>query len=229
MKLLLFDLDGTLLLTGGAGVGSMHVVGARMFGDHFTLDGVTVAGGLDPLIYADAATLAGVDDAHLHHDIFRDSYVAELEQALNSDRFEVHVLPGVMELLNELRQSPQVTLGLLTGNYAVSAPVKLRAVGIDPDWFTITAFGDEAPDRPAMVKLAMERFARKNGANDTSPSDVIVIGDTPRDVDCAKANGCRVLAVATGRYGMDELREAGADVVVPDLKDSTALWQMIRS
>ena len=97
---------------------------------------------------------------------------------------------------------------------------------MDPAWFPIHAFGDEAPDRPAMVRLALDRYAERAGCP-IAPEHVIVIGDTPNDVSCAHANGCLCLAVATGLYSVEDLRQAGGDVVVPDLADPHPLQAML--
>lgn len=226
MKLLLFDVDGTLLLTGGAGVRGMEKAGLICFGEKFSLKSLTIAGGLDPLIYKEATALAGVDDPHLHHRRFHDTYLRELESNLAADPHKVNLLPGIEPLLRDLREHPAVTLGLVTGNYTAAIPIKFGAVGLDPNWFPIYAFGDEAPDRPAMVRLAIDRYREKHNHH-IGNHDVIVIGDTPNDVNCAHANDCLCLGVATGLYSVDDLLAAGADVVVKDLTDPKPLYKMI--
>jgi phosphoglycolate phosphatase-like HAD superfamily hydrolase len=226
MKLLLFDVDGTLLLTGGAGVRGMEQAGVICFGEAFSLKTLTIAGGLDPLIYKEATALLGVDDPHLHHDRFRDTYLQELRTNLDAHPEKVHLLPGIEPLLRDLRGRADVTLGLVTGNYTAAIPIKFAAVGLDPAWFPIHAFGDEAPDRPAMVRLAVDRYHKRHGHR-IGNHDVIVIGDTPNDIHCAHANDCVCLAVATGLYTMDALREAGADVVVQDLSDPEPLRMLL--
>jgi len=226
MKLLLFDVDGTLLLTGGAGVRGMETAGVRCFGERFTLKNLTIAGGLDPLIYKEATALAGVDDPHLHHDRFRETYLRELKANLDLNPDKVHLLPGIEPLLRDLRGRADVVLGLVTGNYTAAIPIKFAAVGLDPAWFPIHAFGDEAPDRPALVRLAVDRYHARYGQA-IGNHDVIVISDTPNDIHCAHANGCACLAVATGLYSMEDLRAAGADVVVHDLADPQPLYDMI--
>ncbi|MCC7205298.1 MAG: HAD hydrolase-like protein, partial [Phycisphaeraceae bacterium] len=105
-------------------------------------------------------------------------------------------------------------------------PIKLTAVGLDPAMFHINALGDEADSRPALVPVAMRKF-RDRFAADVDPRRVIVIGDTPRDVHCAKANGCLALAVATGSHSEQDLRHAGADVTVPDLADPQPLLDLL--
>jgi phosphoglycolate phosphatase-like HAD superfamily hydrolase len=226
MKLLLFDIDGTLMLTGGEGLRGMERAGLLVCGERFSLKTISTSGGLDPLIYKEATALAGIEDAHRFHDDFRETYLQELQAGLAANPDKVHLLPGVEPLLRRLRGHPDVTLGLVTGNYTAAVPIKFAAVGLDPAWFPITGFGDEAPDRPAMVRLAIDRYRKRTGQA-IGGRDVIVIGDTPHDITCAHANGCLCLAVATGMYKSDTLRKAGADYVLEDLSAPRALWDLI--
>ena len=228
--LLLFDIDGTLLLTDGAGKRAMQTAATRVFGEHFTFDGVSFGGRLDPAIFADAARNNGLEVNDGHHEQFRDAYLAELNAVLNNGQRPTYPLPGVLELLGELRRrvavGDPVTLGLLSGNYRTAMPLKLRAADIDPDWFTLTALGDEADTRPGLVELALQRYEQAHAAP-ADPERVIVIGDTPHDIDCAKAHGCVAFAVATGACTRDELERAGADVVVDDLSDPSPLLERL--
>ena len=227
--LLLFDIDGTLMLSGGAGMRSMHRVAGRMFGADFSWQGVDPQGNLDPLIFAEALALNGVDGEQ-HHDAFRDSYLQQLRHELHAHRDQVRVMPGIHAALALLRQRAEtrrdVVLGLLSGNYAQAVPVKLASIDVDPSWFEITAFGDEAATRPALLALAMSKYEALHGEA-ADPQRVWIIGDTPRDVACAHAHGCRCLAVATGFSSSDDLRRAGADVLVDDLADPTPLLALI--
>lgn len=228
--LLLFDIDGTLLTTEGAGRGAMQTAATHLFGEQFTFEGIHFSGRLDPAIFADAALRNKLDDHHLHHERFRDAYLAELERALARDAARVRSAPGIAQLLAMLRrrngEQGDVVLGLLTGNYTLAAPIKLAAVGIDPAWFTLNAFGDEGKTRPDLVALALRKYEAQTG-EPADPRRVIVIGDTPRDVECARAHHCVAFAVATGKYSVAELTDAGADVAVPDLADPTALLALI--
>ena len=106
--------------------------------------------------------------------------------------------------------------------------MKLAAAGLDLRWFAITCFGDEGPSRPDLVALALRRYHHHTG-QPADPAAVIVIGDTPSDVQCAKAHGCICFAVATGPYSPDELRRSGADVVVENLRDPAPLFDLIDS
>jgi len=211
--LFLWDVDGTLLRTHGIGMGAMARASCRLFGAAFTWDGIDAAGGLDPLLFAEATTRNGVADAHQHHQSFHDYYIEELRAELERRRHQVELLPGILAALALLRQREaergDVVLGLLTGNYAKATPLKLAAAGIDLAWFGITAMGDEAPSRPDLVALALRKYAARFGAA-AAPRRVAVIGDTPRDIACAHADGARSVAVATGPFGIEELHAADA-------------------
>jgi phosphoglycolate phosphatase-like HAD superfamily hydrolase len=154
------------------------------------------------------------------HRKLRSVYVSRLEQRLASGG--ARSLPGVMPLLAELERT-SATLGLLTGNFEETGSMKLRAAGIDPGRFAVRVWGDESPHVPPrrahLVPLGMERGGRMRGTAIEGES-VVVIGDTPHDVECARANGCRCLGVATGHYSVDKLAEAGASVVMEDLSDT---------
>jgi phosphoglycolate phosphatase-like HAD superfamily hydrolase len=215
MQLILFDIDGTLL--GGQGVGSyaMERAGRRLFGEGFTLDGIDFGGALDPWIFREALGRLGRTDALDHHDAFHDAYIVELTLALERGERLPRVIDGVAGALAALGAVPSYTLGLVTGNYTRAVPLKLTAAGIDPSQFVVGAFGDEAPTRPDLVRLAMDRWVKRGGGG--GAERVVVIGDTPRDIDCAKKNGCRCIAVATGKHTMKELDGLGADHVVPNL------------
>lgn len=223
--LLLFDVDGTLLVTGGAGMRAMRRVAAELFGDQFTWDGIEVSGHLDPLIFSEAASLNGLDPS-LHHEEFRHRYLGALREELERGRGGVRAMPGVHETLARFRARVDVTLGLLTGNYTDAIPIKLGSIGVDPSWFSVSAFGDEADSRPALVALVLEKYSRRLGFA-ADPRRVIVVGDTPRDVACAHAHGCIAFAVATGPYEVSELRAAGANVVVSDLGDPSPLLELV--
>ena len=224
--LVLFDVDGTLLLTGGAGMRAMKAVACELFGAAFRWDGIVVSGHLDPLIFAEAAALNGLDADPMHHERFRRRYLEQLVVELELGRAQIRIMPGIRESLSRLRETRAATLGLLTGNYSDAIPIKLSAIGIEPTWFEVTAFGDEAADRRALAALAISKYEGQLGAT-IDPRRVVVVGDTPRDVDCAHAHGCYAFAVATGRYDAAALAAAGADRVVHDLSDPTPLIETV--
>ncbi|MEX2213595.1 MAG: HAD family hydrolase [Phycisphaeraceae bacterium] len=229
-KLLLFDIDATLLRTGGTGMIAMKLVAERLFGSSWEWGSINTGGSLDPVIFAEAAAINRLDQHHSHHERFRDHYIAELEHQITTNMHLFEVLPGVPQLLATLRHRAMtqrdIVLGLLTGNYTGAVPVKFKAAKIEQDWFTVTAFGDEAPTRPDLVVLAMQKYLKQHG-RPIDPKRVIVIGDTPRDVHCARAHGCIAFAVATGHYDAKTLREAGADFVVESFVDPAPLLRLI--
>ena len=227
MRLLLFDIDGTLLRAHGIGARAMERAGRRVLGAAFTLDGIDFGGALDPWIFREAARRLGHEDPSEFHAAFRDEYLAELPGEIERAASPPEILPGVAAALATVGGDASATLGLVTGNYARAVPMKLRAVGIDPAQFVVGAFGDDAHTRPELVRLAIERWRARGAQPD--PDRVVVIGDTPRDVDCARKNGCRSVAVATGWHAAGTLEAAGADIVLRDLTELPAaldrLWR----
>ena len=228
--LLLWDIDGTLLLTNGAGMRGMARASRKLYGDAFRWDGVQASGRLDPLILEDALARNGLLPSEEGHRRFHDAYIVELVAELERVGPGARTMPGIRDtvaaLLDRSRSQGDVVQGIVTGNYAVAAPLKLRACGLDPSWFEIGAFGDEGRSRPDLVALALRRCAERF-AWQPNPKSVIVIGDTPFDVECAHAHGCVAFAVATGLHGIEDLRAAGADVVVRDLSDPTPLYDLL--
>ncbi|MHB1155982.1 MAG: HAD family hydrolase [Phycisphaerales bacterium] len=228
MKLLLFDIDGTLLLTNGASMRAMTRAGQICFGPAFSFDKIITAGGLDPLLYQHAMSLAQLPDADLHHSRFRDTYLLELQRELLAFAHDITVMPGISTLLHDLHHhhARHAHLGIVSGNYRDAAAIKLHAANIDPSLFPITAFGDDGPSRPALVQHAIAQHTAQHG-NHLHPRDIIVIGDTPHDVACAHAHGCFALAVATGPYNLAALQSAGADLALPNLADPAPLLNLL--
>jgi phosphoglycolate phosphatase len=226
LKLVLFDIDGTLVLTGGAGVRAMNRAGESLVGTTDLLNGIQVAGRTDWIILHDALRKIGRDlDAGLF-DRLRDRYVANLrEEILERGHGTKAVMPGITELLPVLEARDDVFLGLLTGNFEEGARIKLEHFDL---WryFKCGAFGDDAADRNALVPFAVER-ARDCGFDDIPYEDVFVIGDTPHDVACANAVGAVPIAVATGGYSLDQLRATGAPIVLQDLSDTASFLRLI--
>lgn len=222
-RLVLFDIDGTLLWSDGAGRRAITRALIEVFGeagpaDH-RFDGKT-----DPQIVREMMRLAGRDDADIDERMppLFDRYVARLEQELRDPAHRAEAMPGVVELLDVLAERPDVALGLLTGNLVEGARAKLRAVGIDPELFVVGAFGSDHEDRPELPAIAQRR-AREILGLEIPGSRVIVIGDTPADVQCGRGIGARAIGVATGRYSVAELRTHGAAAVFEDLTDTGAV------
>ena len=222
-KLVLFDIDGTLVLTGGAGVRAM----GRSFKDLLGVDNammdVPLAGRTDLAILNDAlrrAAPAFTPDAEWIAG-FREHYVSALGEELLVDAPGKCVLPGVEEAMASLASRPDVHVALLTGNFRRGAAVKLGYFSL---WeaFPFGAFGDEAVDRNALLPVALAHAAER-GIGPLAPRDVVVIGDTPYDVACALSGGAIAVGVTTGPYDREALRQAGAHVVLDDLRDTGPL------
>lgn len=226
-RLVLFDIDGTLLITKGATSRCIHRACKSLFGESFQWGGVT-SGTLDPQIFACLLAHNGIADPQAHHARYREIYLAELKSELDRVRDDVTVLPGVNDVLEQLRSLDDVTCGVLTGNYREGALLKLQAAGFDLAQFAINAFAEDAEDRPGLVRAAMAEFAKTTGET-ASGEAVVIVGDTPNDIACAKANGCYAFAVATGHYDMAKLAEAGADRVVADLSDAGPLLELLNA
>jgi phosphoglycolate phosphatase-like HAD superfamily hydrolase len=222
MKAVLFDIDGTLMIGHGAGTRAMTRAGRAVCGEAFDLAGIMIGGGLDPVIFHEAALGMGVVDPFALHDAFRDRYLEELQAELIAAEQQPHVLPGVLNLLEQLAERDDVAIGLVTGNYQRAVPIKFKHVGLQPHGFVAGGFGDDARTRPGLVPIALQRLQSVLGVS-IAAQDAIVVGDTPRDVDCALQNGCRCLAVATGGHSLAELQQAGAQRAVSDLSDPDVL------
>lgn len=179
------------------------------------------AGSLDPLIWRALCEENGFADADAREESFRLGYCERLAIHLSRPG-AARLLPGVPDLLSTLEQDPRVVLGLLTGNFPEVARLKLRAAGLDPERFPVGAFGTDGATRRDLPVAALRKYVERAGAA-LPPGSVVIVGDTPRDVDCARANGCRSLAVATGSSSLADLAAAGADLAVPDLRDTQSL------
>jgi phosphoglycolate phosphatase-like HAD superfamily hydrolase len=221
--LVLFDIDGTLLLSHGASLRCYRLAAAELFGRELLAEGMRTAGGLDPLIWRAFCGLNGIPphEAEARHDTFRAAYARILERELSAGGV-AYALPGVPALLDALAARDDVTLGLLTGNYPETGRLKLEAAGLPSARFPVAAWGVDGGHRRDLVPVALARCNEAVGRA-PSPEQVVIIGDTPHDVDCALAHGCRAVGVATGGFDAIELRAAGAHHVVPDLSDTEAL------
>ena len=236
-KLVLFDIDGTLVLTGGAGIRAMNRACEELVGHPHALAGIPVAGRTDRIILTDVLARAGhaLDDGLLER--LRDRYIShlreEIERPGRTQSFESlgarggvkAVMPGIRELLDVLERRDDVFLGLLTGNFQAGARIKLEHFDL---WryFRCGAYGDDAADRNELVPFALER-ARRCGLPDLAPEHILVVGDTPHDVACARAVGATPVGVATGGFTVEQLRESGADIVFQDLSRTNEFVKLL--
>jgi phosphoglycolate phosphatase len=225
-KVVLFDIDGTLILSGGAGVRAMNRACADLTGLEEVLAGVPVAGRTDWIILHDAMRKVGRDlDGQLFEDL-KTRYLAHLTEEIEQPGRGVKgVMPGIRELLERLDARGDVFLGLLTGNIEGSARIKLEHFGL---WryFRCGAFGDDAADRNALVPIALQRV-EASGLTAIPNEAVFVVGDTPHDIACAQIVGARAVGVATGSYSLQQLKDSGADEVFEDLSDTEAFLKLL--
>lgn len=223
-RLLLFDIDGTLV-AGGPAKDAFHVALVEAFGTTGPIESHPFAGKTDPQIARELLGRAGVPDAEIDRGLpaLYERYLQELEQRL-PDR-PVSVLPGVRELVSALAELEDIALGLVTGNIAGGARLKLRGPGLDHH-FAVGAYGSDAEERNELPGVALVR-ARERWGVEFADADVLVIGDTPRDVECGQAHGLTTVGVATGGYDVEDLEAAGADHVLVDLSDTRGVRELL--
>jgi phosphoglycolate phosphatase-like HAD superfamily hydrolase len=214
-RLLLFDIDGTLIQGGPQSRDVFLDALIEVYGTAGACHEYNFAGGTDPRIVLDLMTGAGIPEAEVRQLLprMREVYPAELERVL--ERELMRLLPGVVEVLEDLAARPDVTLALLTGNWEPSGRTKLSRFDLNR-FFPFGAFGCDGTDRAELPPVALERAERATGRR-FRPEETLIIGDSRHDVACARAHGIPVLAVATGHTTAEQLRAAGADRVVPDL------------
>jgi phosphoglycolate phosphatase len=214
-RLLLFDIDGTLIECGPQTRELFEAALIEVFGTAGDIGRYSFAGRTDPQIVIDLMTGAGLPPAQVAAGLplMRDLYLPRLARAL--DRERMRLLPGVTELLEELKPRTDVTLALLTGNWEPGARTKLGRFDLNRH-FPFGAFGSDGVHRSELPPIALARAAERLGRRFV-PAETLVIGDSIHDVSCGRDHGIPVLAVATGRTPAAELAAAGADWVVPDL------------
>lgn len=226
-RLLLFDIDGTLLSTEGAARraferGLHDVYGTAGPIAHHSFDGKT-----DPQIARELLAAAGLRDPDIDHGLSAlwNAYLTELAIEMSNAAYQTRVYPGVPELLAALAQEPAVVLGLLTGNVARGAALKLSSAGLR-DYFSFGAFGSDCEQRTDLPQVAVAR-AREVTGRSFAGRDVVIVGDTPADIRCGEALGVFTVGVSTGRHQRDELVAEGADVVFEDFSDTRAVLRAL--
>jgi len=215
MKFLLWDIDGTLLSSGGAGTRAMDLAFEEIFSVKDAFKGIRMSGKTDPEIMKEALIRHSIaPDGKLP--LLMDTYVKHLKLEISNPN--KMLMPGIEEALKALLLTEGFRLGLLTGNIERGARIKLSAFALN-GFFPVGAFGSDDEDRNKLLPIAVKRFNSLYGA-DLPFKDCVVIGDTPRDIACAKPYGAHAVCVATGKYSEDELRAAGADMAFGDLSDT---------
>jgi phosphoglycolate phosphatase-like HAD superfamily hydrolase len=216
VKLLLFDVDQTLINTGGAGLRALDRACRNLFGLEHAMDGISPHGKTDPAIVREILRLklgsANPNDSEIASIL--ESYIFFLKDEVRASP-TYRVLPGILPLLTKIGKRNDVILGLATGNIELGARIKLDRGGLNP-YFLFGGFGSDSEDRTELVRKAAEKAAAKNGGP-IAPSDVFVIGDTPLDIDAGNRCGFKTVGVATGSYSVEQLLASGASMAVTDL------------
>jgi len=223
-RLVLFDIDGTLLLSGGAGRRAiMGAIADEIGVAASALDRIRFDGKTDPQIVRELILASGDAEPPSAERIGRvlDRYLYHLEADLAVNAHRAAVMPGVPALLDLLEEDARTVLGLLTGNISGGATLKLRAVRLEPARFRVGAFGSDHAERSELPAIAAQR-AEPHFGRPVGGREVVIIGDTPADVTCGRGIGARAIAVATGSYSVSQLRAAGADLVLDDFADAVA-------
>lgn len=217
MKLLLFDLDQTLVNTGGAGLRALDRACRQILAIENAMDGITPHGKTDPAIVREILLAKSGTDSTLGNQLqtILESYVSFLREEVRlSDKYRV--LPGIREVLDELSSRPDVLLGLATGNVETGARIKLEPGDLNR-YFAFGGYGSDSESRIELVRRAAEKAVEKSGEQ-ISPEDVFVIGDTPLDIDAGKKAGFKTVGVGTGSYKVDQLVAAGATFAIADFQ-----------
>ena len=225
MKFILFDIDGTLLDSGGAGTSSLNIAFEEIFAIKEAFRSINMAGKTDMQILKEAFELYKIDHSNGIIPEFYRNYVRLLRERIREG--SGHIKPGIREALRELQARKECILGLLTGNIEEGARVKLDFFGLN-SYFSIGAFGSDDEDRNKLLPIAVDKLCQMYSVK-VGFRDCVVIGDTPRDISCSKPYGAFSIAVATGPYSAGTLSAAGADFVFDDLSNTEAFLSLLKS
>jgi phosphoglycolate phosphatase-like HAD superfamily hydrolase len=223
-QIVLFDIDGTLITSGRAGARGMDAAFLALYGVTGALKGVSLAGRTDHAIVSDVMRAIGREPTREAVRHLRDTYLEHLPREMAIPHPDNRVLPGVHAVLDVLATRDDIAVGLLTGNFERGAAIKLGHFDL---WrrFAFGAFGDDHVNRRDLVPLALQAAARAGA--EVPVSQVVVIGDTPLDIDCARHHSVRSVGVATGMFGRDALVSAEADLVLDTLADTDAVMNFL--
>lgn len=225
-RLLLFDIDGTLIRSNGAGRLTLAYALEKLFGTTGPVESYNMSGKTDPRIITDLLTAAGISGKEVEN---RLPAIYELMAEHGQDIFaEKGIAPcvGVIELLAQLNAREDVLLGLLTGNAQLTAPLKLAAAGIDPLQFKVGAYGSDAMDRNDLPAVGIARANQLTGGQ-FDGNNTIIIGDTPADILCARAGKATAVAVASGWHSATTLADYQPDHLFDNFGDTETVLQAL--
>jgi phosphoglycolate phosphatase len=227
-RLVLFDIDGTILLTAGAGRRAILAAVTEAVGHVPGMREVRFDGKTDPQIVTELLEAAGHPGPHQSERVSAlcSRYVDLLQHELQQPASKTTLMPGVSQLLDRLEREAGVILGLLTGNMAQGAALKLRAAGLNPARFRVGAYGSDAAHRPDLPPIAARRAERYFGRVPTGP-EVVIIGDTPADIACGAGIDARAVAVATGSYSVADLMACSPHAAFESLSDTDRVIEAI--
>ncbi|WP_353685989.1 HAD family hydrolase [Thermodesulfovibrio sp. 3462-1] len=223
MKLILFDIDGTLISAGGAGTRSLNKAFEKVLGIKEAFKNFEMAGKTDIQIIKEGLLLNGIEPSSWLVNDLIESYLENLKIEINNN--SKHLKPGVDEFIKLIYYELKYPIGLLTGNLEKGARIKLDPFGLN-SFFPTGAFGSDHEDRNKLLPIAVKRFS-KTFNNYLDFHHCIVIGDTPRDVACAKPYGAKVIAVATGPYSFETLQKTEADIVIKTLGEINKILPLL--
>jgi len=226
MKLILFDIDGTLIRSHGAGRQTLMETLRELFGTAGPIDSYKMSGKTDPRIITDLLTAAGLGHDEIEAQLPAVYALMTAKAQAIFPQKEMLPCPGVLPLLAELSGRKDVVLGLLTGNINRTAPLKLIAAGIDPGQFQLGAYGSDARDRNQLPAIAMQRAADLLG-RPFNGRRTVIIGDTPADILCARAGKATAVAVASGWYAAHTLAQYQPDHLLENLSDTTSVINLL--
>ena len=226
MRIILFDIDGTLISTAGCGIAAMNRAFHEVFGLENALDGVAIAGCTDSSIAVNVLEENSIQWTEERMNAVKELYYSNLQEELENENRSKKLLPGFPCLLSELQACPEFHLGLLTGNWREGAKIKLNYFGLW-DYFEFGAFGDDHHDRNELLPFALQRMRRSQN-HPTDRHHVFVIGDTPRDVQCGRPYDAVTIAVATGPYSVERLSQEDPHYVLDNLRNVKDFLGIIR-
>lgn len=222
-RLLLFDIDGTLITSGGAGEAALKDAMRSRFDVEEDLNGIILAGATDARIARELLQKHSIAVSAENVAALLDTYLGHLDERIG--RHDGKLLPGILPLLKALSERSDAVLALLTGNVSRGAEIKLTHYGVW-DFFEFGAFADDHHDRNELGKFARARALERHG-EEFPPSRIYVIGDTPKDIECGRAIGAFTVAIATGHYSSAELRDHAPDFLFEDLSDTARVVALL--